>query len=180
MNKNFLLTFVLFGLILTACASQVTETLTPAQEEAFELYLADGDAIQGAEVYAVPLNDLPLANAPVLTAADIERYDPANHAIYLTDEANQRIRSVLEAEDLPMNGVPFVVLSNGERIYAGSFWSPASSLSFDGVTIVGQPDQASAPLSITLGYPTSDFYTGEDPRSDSRLMQALADMGLID
>lgn len=86
----------------------------------------------------------------------------------------------MEAEDLPMNGVPFVVLSYDERIYAGAFWSPASSLSFDGVTIIGQPDHANEPLTITLGYPTRYFYTCWDTRSDGRLMQALTNLGLMD
>jgi len=78
-----------------------------------------------------------------------------------------------------MSGVPFVIMAHEERIYAGAFWSPASSLSFDGVIIMQPFDPSGQPLLISLGYPSNDFFTGEDPRDDPRLRSALEGSDLL-
>jgi len=78
-----------------------------------------------------------------------------------------------------MSGVPFVIVSHGQRIYAGAFWSPASSLSFDGVVILQPADPTAGTLFIVLGYPGGDFFTGEDPRDDPRLREALDIAGVL-
>ncbi len=180
--KKLVLVFAALGLIMAACTPKSIETPTPTIQsttgEAFELYLVADDQMSGADVYNQDINDLPLADAPLLTTADIASYDQSFHAINLTDEAYQRMLAVFAA-GMPMSGVPFVIVSNGERIYAGAFWSMASSLSYDGVAIIEPLDPFNSPLYITLGYPGSDFFTGQDPRDDARLMQALDDAGLL-
>lgn len=179
--KKVWITAAILGLLLTACTSKVNETPVPTQSttgEAFELYLVADEQMSGADVYNYDINDLPLAEAPLITTSDIASYDQNNHAINLTDEAYQRHLAIFSG-GMPMSGVPFVILSNGERIYAGAFWSMASSLSYDGIAIVQIPDPVNNPLLITLGYPSSEFFTGQDPRDDARLMQALDDAGLL-
>ncbi|UCH51925.1 MAG: hypothetical protein JSV54_04055, partial [Chloroflexota bacterium] len=69
-----------------------------------------------------------------------------------------------------------------KSIYWGAFWTPISSLSFDGVTI-WKPLSLEGPHVITLdlGYPSSSFYGGEDPRNNPEVMRSLDKAGkLID
>jgi hypothetical protein len=180
--KKFTIILAALGLILAACTPKPTETPTPTAQptngEAFELYLVADEQMSGADVYNQDINELPLADAPLITTADIASYDQSFHAINLTDEAYQRMLAVF-AGGMPMSGVPFVIVSNGERIYAGAFWSMASSLSFDGIAIIEPLDPVNSPLYITLGYPGPDFYTGQDPRDNASLMQALDEAGVL-
>lgn len=63
---------------------------------------------------------------------------------------------------------------NKKTIYWGAFWTPFSSHSFNGVTIY-KPLNFSEPYIVTLqlGYPSSDFYDGEDPRNKTEIIEAL-------
>ena len=64
----------------------------------------------------------------------------------------------------------------------GAFWTPISSLSFDGVTI-WKPYSSQGPRVITLelGYPSSSFYGGKDPRNSAEILNSLEQAGkLID
>ena len=86
-----------------------------------------------------------------------------------------RVRALFEPP-VPTGGVPFVMTANGERIYAGAFWTMLSSLSYDGVVILDPLPLSSVmpgDLRITLGYPAPELFTGEDPRSDPRILEAL-------
>jgi len=78
-----------------------------------------------------------------------------------------------------VNGRPFVVVANDERIYAGAFWTLASSLSFDGVVIEEPVFEDDATIKLVLEYPTESFFTGEDPRGDARIREALTEKVLL-
>jgi hypothetical protein len=126
---------------------------------------------------SVDLDAIPLQAEPILTQNDIVRYDARTHGFDLTPEAVAR----LEALHLPVSGPPFVVTVGPDRIYAGAFWTPLSSLSFDGVvilTLLGQSSEGQT-YRIDLGYPGPAFYTGADPRGDLRIMQALEQGGRL-
>ena len=130
------------------------------------------------------LSDVPLAETPILTTADFIGYDIATHVFTLTVAATERIAALA----VPTNGRPFVVTVDDVPIYAGAFWAPYSSLSFDGVVIMVMPGwsagaifpEDSRTFAITLGYPGSAFYTGADPRADRRIVGALRGAGLGD
>jgi hypothetical protein len=65
-----------------------------------------------------------------------------------------------------------------DPIYLGAFWPLYSSLSFDGV-VIPVPLMDEPVIQITLGYPSPSFFAGEDPRSDPRILQALAQAGRL-
>ncbi len=127
--------------------------------------------LSGADVRTLQLEE-----KPVLSRADITAYARATHEITLTAEAAARI------EQLPIPGggpgLPFVVCVGSERIYAGAFWSPLSSMSYDGIAIEVLPGLR-RPLHIQLGYPESPvFFRGQDLRADPRILQALDRAGV--
>ena len=175
--KKVMLTLIISTLILVACQAP-TETPPPEESETFELYLVASSQIAPADLYRYELDELRLAEAPLLVTEDFESYDWEQHSFFLTEAAYARLIAAFSG-GLPMSGLPFVIVSNGERIYAGAFWTPASSLSFDGVVILQPLDPAGSIMFIRLGYPTPDAFTGEDPRSDPRLKEALEEAGVL-
>ena len=184
--KKFLLALILFIFVLGACQApnqSPTQTFSPTPEEeeseAFELYLVINNQLKPADLDRYELDELRLADVPLLVTEDFEYYNWEEHTFFLTEEAYARL-IVAFSGGIPMSGVPFLIISNGERIYAGAFWSPASSLSFDGVVILQPLDPAGSMMFIRLGYPTPDAFTGEDPRDDPRLKQAFENAGVLD
>mgnify|MGYP001440675927 CR=1 FL=1 len=177
MHKKSLIILSLFVIFLTACQAAPTEA-PPHEGEAFELYLVADQQMAGADLNNYDLAELPLAEEPIISTEDIENYLWETHAINLTSEAYKRILAIFSG-GMPLSGLPFVILTHNERVYAGAFWSQASSLSFDGVVILQPFDPTNQPLQISLGYPTEEAFTGEDPRNNSQLKDALEGADLL-
>ncbi|MBN1643856.1 MAG: hypothetical protein JW856_03465, partial [Dehalococcoidales bacterium] len=105
-------------------------------------------------------------------------YNAQTHEIKLTDEAYERITNL----EVPVTGKSFVVCVDGGSIYWGAFWTPISSISFGGVTI-WKPygPQETKIITLELGYPSSSFYDGEDPRNNPSVLASIEKSGkLID
>jgi len=192
-NKWTVLTLLTLALA-TACAPQAvtpaattaapqTAAPTPTTEtspaEAFELYLLADDDARGADLLEVPVDDLALEETPLLTTADLTLYDRGTHTLTLTGDGFQKVTDLL-ADNFQVAGIPFVIVAKGERIYAGAFWTPLSSQSFDGVVIMDPAFTEGESIQISLGYPGSDFFTDADPRDDARLMDALDEAGILE
>lgn len=178
MIKKIHLILILIVIALSACQTPVVEQPTSLEGEPFAIYLLSDVQITGPDVKKYDLKDLPLAELPVIGTDDIVSYDWSYHGINLTEEAYLRLLALFMG-GLPSSGVPFVLLAYEQPIYAGAFWSPLSSLSFDGVAIMQPLDPAGQTLYINLGYPSEDYFTGEDPRGDSRIQQALENAGIL-
>ena len=118
---------------------------------------------------------LDLEREPILSIDDIIAYSWKTHEIGLTASAYERIGEL----EVPVNGTTFVVCLGREPIYAGAFWPVYSSLSFDGV-VVKIPLTDDQTMQIALGYPSPSFFTGEDPRSDPRILQSLEEAGKLE
>lgn len=173
MNKKLVFVLIFVLIVVSACHKQ-----NDVKSQSFELYLLADEQLLGGAVKEEGLADLVLAEAPLINTNDIIIYVWDEHRIKLRDESYQKIVALF-SDGVPIAGKPFVILSYGERIYAGAFWTLLSSLSFDGVTIMRPGDHASREITITLGYPTEAFFTGEDPRDDTRLLHALEDAGVL-
>jgi hypothetical protein len=168
MKRAALPLLLALGLTLGGCG---------AKSGGFAIYLLADDrpaaALAGADLAGLPLRDQPL-----LTQDDLAWYDAATHEMELTPEALARVQQVFPTP-IRTNGIPFVVCVGREPIYAGAFWTPLSSQSYDGVVILQPFATNLATIRISLGYPGASFYTGQDPRSDPRILQALADAGKL-
>lgn len=146
-----------------------SETL---QGEGFAIYLLARD---------IPVSRMPmmshveLEENPFLSLEDIISYSQNTHEIKLTESAMNKLRDL----DVPVNGKPFMVCVNRQEIYWGAFWTPISSLSFDGITILKpfSPEQDS--IQLEPGYPSASFLKGEDPRADARILQSLEKAGKL-
>jgi len=139
----------------------------------FAVYLTKGD-IAPAQMPA--LSHVGIADQPVIATDDIISYNAGTHEITLTTEAFDRISSL----EVPVRGKSFMVCVDRQPIYRGAFWTPISSMSFDGVTIM-KPlgSQDSKIIKLELGYPSSSFYSDQDPRDNAEVMEALEQAGKL-
>jgi hypothetical protein len=146
---------------------------TISKGDGFAIYLTKGDI---PPVQMPALSDVDTAEPPIISMKDIITYNAQTHELKLTTSAFERIYQL----DVPVRGKSFVVCVDRKPIYWGAFWTPISSLSFDGVTI-WKPLSLEGPHVITLelGYPSSSFYGGEDPRNNPEVMRSLEQAGKL-
>ena len=163
LKKTPLLFIIVFTLIFSSCR--------PAQNDHFAIYLLSQD-IPAAELSHTDIGQLVLESEPLLLDNDIVSYDKTSHSIELTRAAFNRIQEVFTLP-VKVDGVPFVVCVGAERIYTGAFWTPLSSISYDGVVIMQPFDPEKTIIQIALGYPVPSVFTGNDPRADLRITKAL-------
>jgi hypothetical protein len=73
-----------------------------------------------------------------------------------------------------------MVCVDKDPIYWGAFWTPISSMSFEGVTIwIPLGFQEPNVITLELGYPSSTFYAGEDPRNNPEILNSLSEAGKL-
>lgn len=113
-------------------------------------------------------------NEQVISDEEVVWYDKARHEIKLTGEAAKKISAL----EVPVEGSPFVIKIGGEEIYNGSFWVTFSSLSCSGVVIDTLRIQNDI-ISLDLGYPSSGFFDGADPRDDQRILDHFQKLGKL-
>jgi len=164
MPKKMLFFLVtILGFVITGCQS--------VNEDHFAIYLLTQD-IPATNLAQLDINQVPLESEPIISSEDVVLYDQASHTVELTQTAYSRIQEIFPMP-VKVTGSPFVVCVGKERIYAGAFWTPLSSLSYDGVIILQPMDRTKTTIQITLGYPVPDVFTGKDPRADPRIIKSL-------
>ena len=152
----------------------VTSTCATSKDEGFAIYLTKQD-IPPSQMEA--LSHVNLADQPVISITDVITYDAQTHEIKLTEEAFERLSQL----DVSTAGKSFMVCVDKAPVYWGAFWTYASSQSFDGVTIFTEPlslEETHA-IRLELGYPSSTYYMGEDPRSDPMVIESLEQAGKL-
>ena len=163
---------LLFAISISGCGLQAAEqepSAAPAGE--FAIYLPATDLTMDD---LVDISHIELAEIPVLSSADIQAYNAATHVI----ELEASMAELLDALELP--GRAFVVAIDRTPIYAGAFMTGCFSRTYDGVVILWPPwDRADNTITIQLGYPGEDCFSGEDPRSDPRILEALRQAGKL-
>lgn len=113
-----------------------------------------------------------LLESPLISATDIISYNFMEHSMRLRPEALAKIPRP------PVEGTPFIVVANGQRIYFGVFVTCISSMSFAVPTIVVDrqalvTNQPPDTLVIQRAYPQPSFGIGPDPRGDQRVKTVL-------
>jgi phosphate transport system substrate-binding protein len=145
-------------------------------DDTFAIYLVDWET-STAQLSESALQNLKLEETPILSADDIVAYVWESHQIELTSSAYERLYEF--SDSISTSGRPYVVCVGSQRVYAGAFWMPFSSQSFDGVAIVLIPSDERA-IRIQLGYPGSpDLFMWLDPRSDPRILRSLEEAGKL-
>jgi hypothetical protein len=160
-------------LVITVYFLLISSGCSAPNHEGFAVYLTKGD-IPPAQMPA--LSHVDIAEQPLIAMNDIIEYNAETHEITLTANSFERIYSL----EVPVRGKSFVVCVDRKLIYWGAFWTPISSISFEGVTIwkpLGSQDPKI--IKLELGYPSSSFYEGEDPRNNAEVMKSLEQAGKL-
>ena len=159
--------------LVAVCVLLMSVGCSAPDREGFAIYLTKGD-IPPAQMPA--LSHVDIAGQPVISLNDIVAYDAGTHEITLTAQAFDRISNL----DVPVRGRSFVVCVDRNPVYWGAFWTPVSSISFDGITIwkpLGTRDGNI--IKLETGYPSPAFHSGEDPRDNPEVMESLAGAGKL-
>jgi hypothetical protein len=169
-KQAFITTALLASMILAALS---LSGCAPAKGEGFAIYLTAHDTT-ASEIGTMGHREL--AGTPIISLSDIVSYSASTHEIELTPGAYERVETL----EVPVSGKAFAVCVDGQPIYWGAFWTPISSLSFDEVTILLFKGSESRIIGLELGYPESpEFFRGEDPRSDARILKSLKQAGKL-
>jgi len=163
--KVLLLSLMVFPMFIGGCAAD--------KEGGFSIYLTRDD-IPPSRMEA--LSHVEIANSPLISEDDVIYYNVQTHELKLTPEAFGRVSEL----DVPTSGRSFLVCVDKSPVYWGAFWVSYSSQSFDGVTIWKPLGSELAEIvTIELGYPSSSFYGGEDPRDNETVLQSLDKAGKL-
>jgi len=161
------LIWTLTALLLVSCA--------PAKaDHMFAIYLPD-PMISVEQMTGVNLSTLPLQEEPLIAARDIISYNLTDHEMALNEDALTRLQQL----QAPLNGLPFVVCADNKPVYWGAFWTPLSSLSFDGPVILLPLLSESRQVKIQWGYPGSPHPPGRDPRASPEILRSLQLLGKL-
>ena len=161
----FIVTAVFGMAVLSACSAKTSG-------EGFAIYLMKNDV---PPTILPSLNYIGLDDNPLISCDDIISYNVSNYEIKLTHTAYKRISDL----QVPVSGKAFVVCVDKQIIYTGAFWTPISSKSFDGITIMKPFDSPNNVIQIGLGYPRYSFFGGYDQRSDPKIIDSLEKAGKL-
>ena len=156
---------MIIAILAGGCSSQ--------EGEGFAIYLTKDDV---SPAHLEPLNKVTLSDQPLISMKDIVSYNRQTFELKLKADAYERVRQMA----VPTTGKSFVVCVDKKPVYGGAFWTPISSQSYDGVTI-WKPMVASetSVIVLELGYPSSTFYDGEDPRNRPEIIETFKKAGVL-
>ena len=199
--KKILYIFIILFLplsILTSCdeattnednsinseSAQTTNINTP--EYKFAIYLVKD--LSSFDAAKTDLNELPLESEPIITEKNLPAYYWKSNVL--------KFDSIALSDELMKvtgtSGKPFVLTTNGERVYLGTLWTPMSSavppedtpvlnilssgpiidkLNKDGYNI--------SPESNEIYLEISAPFKGKDNRNDARIYNALKDADIL-
>lgn len=163
--------------LLLAALAVVLGACTPAPAASgggIAIYLP-AQPMSGREVLAADLNTLTLQSQPIIAADEILSYSASSHDLTLAPGAIARLRGF----KVPVQGLGFVIRDGSAPLLAGAFWTPISSLSFDGLTINVPLEAKGDTLHLYSGYPMLDAAVPNDPRDDARLLDGFRRMGKL-
>jgi len=141
--------------------------------EGFAIYLTKNEVTPSQMEM---LSHVAIADEPVIAIDDIVWYNSITHEMLLTEEAMSRLAEL----QVPVQGRSFLVCVDRSPVYWGAFWVLYSSQSFDGVTIwMPLGAQGSTVVALQLGYPSSSFHEGQDPRNNPHVIAALDRAGKL-
>lgn len=165
--------FAMLVLLVTTSIILVSSGCSAVDHGGFAIYLTAEDIPPDRMEMLSHVN---IADKPVMSIQDVVSYNGRTHEIQLTGSAFERLCRL----DVPVRGKSFLVCIDKSPVYWGAFWSPVSSLSFDGVAIMKplMPRQPET-IRLNLGYPSTSYYGGQDPRNNSEVLKSLEQAGKL-
>ena len=138
----------------------------------FGVWLLEDPTITGTAAASQPLESLHLAGSPILELNGLDYYDTSSFEVGVVGGVNVVLNQLPE---VGVQGIPFVITADGERILQGAFWTRVSSICPEGAAIyVEPPTDEQLILEWGCSSPLPD-----DPRLDPRLLEVLREAGKL-
>jgi hypothetical protein len=149
-----------------------------ANQNMFAIYLP-AESVGSYGELKKDVQHVKLRSTPILSIPDIISYSRKNHEIKITSNAYNRLIAMKKC-------TPFIVCLGRKRLYAGAFFMGIESWPFNGVVICTLcPSFKTHPkidynaIQLQLGYPTAEYFKGNDPRPNPSLFQVLEKAGKL-
>jgi len=147
--------------------------------QAFGIYLLDDPEISAFEAADMPLDSLTLYHQPLIDLMSLAYYDGQTHTMALGGWRSVGY-VINQLPEIPVGGVPFVVVVDDQPLYLGTFFSMFSSQIFPyPVIVIDQAGDSGNTLTIERAYPVGLAPDSPDPRSDSRILDLMESCGKL-
>lgn len=169
-------------LLTSAILSFSLSSLAGQAKYSFAIYLLENNAPE--------LENMILAEKPILTDEHIVKYNWNTHSFVLSNEDVYHTIRPLNCSRQTARGPrgllrrQFAVVANGVECYRGVFWSSflstscASPIIDIDTTAVGK--RGKNEIVIERAYPSARVAKGKDPRNDMRIYDVLRALGKIE
>jgi hypothetical protein len=167
MKSTFLL-IVPGLLLLVSCKDSGTQ---PPADISFAIYTMRDTTIESRVASNLPLEDLALAQTPIIRGKDLRAYYWATHTFVPVPSLDTLLKQMAR-QGGRTRGVPFVVTVGRQRIYLGTFWwAYSSSLpTVPSIELITSGPYTIAPAAMS---------TGTDRRQDPRIRESLRAAGVL-
>jgi hypothetical protein len=162
-------------LFLIAVLLSCENSLTSEFDEKFAIYLLKEDSLTTSDVQDQPIFDIEVKINPILTYDDIVSYDLDTHQVFLHNDLSYYLGADSIRVFRNTQGIPFILVANGERIYLGSFLSGLSSWVPNTPKIVDYTLNTNEKSFVISGAPKYADKKYLDVRNDKRIFYALQD-----
>lgn len=143
------------------------EHLEGSPGDRLEIYLLEDPSLTSRDTDVLSLDSLVLAEQPLLDLFDITFMQPDTGDVGVNPSAWYPAEGLGDKlGDVPLYGLPFVVVADGERIYQGAFMTMISS-------VLTRGPQVMVERSTPDGFVIEPPVDGTDPRNDSRILAVL-------
>ena len=173
MKKIIFFSVLIISLFSFSCSDDI---INNNDGEGLNFFLLKDSTLTTNEIMSLNLNDLTLAEKPILSYKDLIYYNWPDHSFEIGLAKASEIKSYCE-NNISVRGIPFVVTVDKERIYLGSFWVGYSSLApvFPYLEATYFTNQTPTILTIKKSWRDSE----PDSRNDQRIYNSLKEYGLI-
>jgi hypothetical protein len=173
MNKIILFSVLIMSLFSFSCSDDIINNNVG---EGLNFFLLKDSTITTNEIMNVNLNELTLAEKPILSYKDLVNYNWSNHSFEIGSTKANEIKNYC-LNNISVRGIPFIVTVDKERIYLGSFWASYSSLApvFPHIEATYIPNQT--PTILIIGRSWNEME--QDSRNDQRIYNSLKKFGLL-
>lgn len=165
---------VLFSLVFFSCSeNNINEDNSGT---GLEFYLLADTSQHISGIIETEIRNLELTDEPFLTYRNIQYYNWDEHVFTVDSSASELILKICN-EYASVQGIPFVVTVNSERIYIGAFWFLYSSIAPPVPYIEAPFGKTSNQRKFRIN--KQWYETNVDKRNDKKIYNSLNSYGLL-
>jgi hypothetical protein len=170
---------IIFCFILALACETNKQPLRYSEDDSFAIYFLADDTLIATEITGIAIDELALAEKPILTISDLLWYNWTDHTFSIKPDAAKELDLYLQARRR-VHGVPFVITVFNEPVYQGAFWFAFSSVPPPGpyIELLGTGEEMKEPVILKIERALDQ--SKPDVRNDERIYRALKQAGILE